>query len=275
MSDMLFKLDSVSYSYLNKFPGLSNISLEIKPGENVTILGSNGSGKSTLIQILAGLYFAQKGIVEAFGCALTQKAFDDDNFRKLFRSKVGIVFQNSEVQLFSPTVEEELYFGPLQLEKPADKIRESVLHFSKLLGIEKLLSRSPNHLSVGEKKKVAIASVLAIEPEVLLLDEPTAGLDPRTTSELIDLILHYHSLGKTVITATHDLNVASEIATRIYILNEDKTICASGGCSDILLNQDLLIKYNLAHIHTHRHGEDWHKHMHNIGQHEHKDEKNI
>ncbi|MFH1199020.1 MAG: ABC transporter ATP-binding protein [Candidatus Omnitrophota bacterium] len=270
MSETLFRLENVSYSYLNKFPGLNNINLEIKQGENVTILGSNGSGKSTLIQILAGLFFAQKGTVQAFGRNLTQNVFDDDNFRKLFRSKVGIVFQNSEVQLFSPTVEEELYFGPLQLEKPVEEIKKSVSHFSNLLGIEKLFSRSPNHLSVGEKKKVALASVLAIEPEVLLLDEPTAGLDPRTTSELIDLILHYHNLGKTVITATHDLHVVSEIATRIYILNEEKTICASGDCADILLNQELLIKYNLAHIHTHKHGAQWHKHIHNIGQHDHK-----
>jgi len=275
MSEILFKLENVSYSYLNKFPGLNNINLEIKQGENIVILGSNGSGKSTLIQILAGLFFAQKGIVKAFGRKLDSQAFNDDNFRKLFRSQVGIVFQNSEVQLFSPTVEEELYFGPLQLEKPADKIKESVMYFSKLLGIEKLLSRSPNHLSVGEKKKVALASVLAIEPEVLLLDEPTAGLDPRTTSELIDLILHINSLGKTVITATHDLNVVSEISPCIYILSEEKTICANGDARDILSNQDLLIKYNLAHIHAHKHGDAWHKHMHNIGQHEHRDEKNI
>lgn len=275
MNEALFKLENVSYSYLNRFPGLNNINLEIKQGESITILGSNGSGKSTLIQILAGLQFAQKGTVQALGRMLTPDIFDDDSFRKLFRSKVGIVFQNSEVQLFSPTVEEELYFGPLQLEKPVDKIKESVMYFSSLLGIEKLLSRSPNHLSVGEKKKVALASVLAIEPEVLLLDEPTAGLDPRTTSELIDLILHYHSLGKTIITATHDLPVVSEIATRIYILSEEKTICVSGNAQDILPNQDLLIKYNLAHIHTHKHGNAWHKHMHNIGQHEHRDEKNI
>lgn len=275
MSETLFKLENVSYSYLNKFPGLNNINLEIRIGENITILGANGSGKSTLLQVLAGLQFAQKGAVQAFGRKLTQNIFDDDNFRKLFRTKVGIVFQNSEVQLFSPTVEEELYFGPLQLEKPADKIKESVLYFSKLLGIDKLFSRSPNHLSVGEKKKVALASVLAIEPEVLLLDEPTAGLDPRTTSELIDLILHINSLGKTIITATHDLPVVSEIAARIYILNEEKTICASGNAQDILSNQELLIKYNLAHIHTHRHGDSWHKHLHNISQHEHKNEKNI
>lgn len=275
MNATVFKLENVSYAYLNKFPGLSNINLEIKAGENVTILGANGSGKSTLIHILAGLFFAQKGNLEAFGRKLDEAAFEDDKFRKSFRSRVGLVFQNSQVQLFSPTVEEELYFGPLQLDLAPGIIDENIRRLSKALGIEKLFSRSPNHLSQGEKKKVAIASVLAIEPEVLLLDEPTAGLDPRTASELVDLILGYHSLGKTVITSTHDLHLASEIATCIYILNEEKSIAYGAPCQKILANQELLIKYNLAHIHLHRHGENWHKHSHNLGQHAHEDKRNI
>jgi cobalt/nickel transport system ATP-binding protein len=266
MPENIFELEDVEFTYLGKFTGLNKINLEVKQGESIAILGANGSGKSTLLHLLAGLIYSEKGYAKAFGRILDKNVFDDEEFRRFFRSKVVLLFQNTEAQLFSSDVTEELYFGPLQLDLPPAEIRNSIIKLATLLGIKKLFDRSPHQLSMGEKKKVAIASILAINPEVLLLDEPTAGLDPRTTRELIDLILTYHhGEGKTVITATHDLHIVSEIADKIYILNEEKAIAASGACKEILSNQELLNKYNLVHIHPHMHEESWHKHPHQHG----------
>jgi cobalt/nickel transport system ATP-binding protein len=262
MERKLFELKNVEYRYLGKFPGLSDINLKVNAGERIVILGANGSGKSTLLYILAGLIYPLQGVAEAFGRILDKDTFDDEDFRGFFRSRVSLLFQNPEVQLFSPTVEEELYFGPQQLDLPLKKIEDEIKKLSNLLGIENILQRAPHQLSMGEKKKVAIASILAINPEVLLLDEPTAGLDPRTSRELIDLIIEYHKLGKTVITATQDLHIVPEIADKIYILDENKTIACSGDWKDILSNQQLLMKYNLLHIHKHRHQDAWHTHPH-------------
>ena len=262
MEKKLFELKNVEYSYLGKFPGLEGINLKINPAERVVILGANGSGKSTLLYILAGLIHPLHGSVEAFGRIIDKDTFDDENFRRFFRSKVSLLFQNPEIQLFSPTVEEELYFGPQQLDLPLERIEEEIEKISASLDIKKIFHRTPQQLSMGEKKKVAIASILAINPEVLLLDEPTAGLDPRTARELVDLIIEYHKLGKTVITATHDLHIVPEIADKIYILDEKKTIACSGNWQDILSNQQILMKHNLLHIHKHQHKDSWHTHPH-------------
>ena len=263
--EKIFELADVNFSYLGKFPALNNISLAIDKGENVVILGANGSGKSTLLHLLAGLIFPSKGSVAAFGRVINRDVFDDESFRQYFRKRVVVLFQNSDVQLFSPTVEEELYFGPLQLEIKIEEAKKIIDSLSEMLDIKKLFNRSPYQLSVGEKKKVAIASILAISPEVLLLDEPTAGLDPRTSRELIDLITQYHGQGKTIIAATHDLHFVSEVADKIYILSEEKTIAASGTKDEILSNRDLLNSHNLVHIHSHMHKDNWHKHLHQHG----------
>ncbi|HLD82813.1 MAG TPA: ABC transporter ATP-binding protein [Candidatus Omnitrophota bacterium] len=262
MPEPLFELKNAGFSYLGKFSALKDISLNIKTGESIVILGANGSGKSTLLSIMSGLAFLDSGSFKAFGRPIDKDTFNDDNFRREFRQGVGLLFQNSDIQLFCSTVEEELYFGPLQLGMAQEKASAEVENLSNLLGIKKLLQRSPHQLSIGEKRKVAIASILAVNPQVLLLDEPTAGLDAGTCTELIDLILEYHQQAKTIITATHDLHIAQEIADTIYIFNEEKSIAASGSCADILSNQELLLKHNLAHIHTHRHDHTLHKHLH-------------
>jgi cobalt/nickel transport system ATP-binding protein len=262
MEENLFELENLSFLYLDKFSALYDITMQINKGQSIAILGANGSGKSTLLHILNGLIYPQKGTARAFGRVLNQNAFDDEKFRRYFRSRVGLLFQNPDAQLFSPTVEEELYFGPLQLDLPLGEAKNKIEEVCRLLDIKKILARAPYQLSIGEKKKVAIASILAIEPDIMLLDEPSAGLDPRTNRELIDLIMEYHEQGKTIITATHDLHLVSEIATHIYILDEQRTIAASGKASDILVNQDLLLKHNLMHIHVHKHPDTLHKHPH-------------
>lgn len=258
----VFSVTEVSYSYLHKYPAVSKITLDIFSGQTVAFLGANGSGKSTLLQILDGLIFPVQGRVDFFGRQLREDDFSDPVFSRNFRSKVGLLFQNSDIQLFCPTVKEDIAFGPLYLGFAQDEIEERVVQISTRLRIEKLLERAPYQLSVGEKRKVAIAGVLAISPDVLLLDEPTAGLDPATVRQLLDVIFEYHSQGKTVITATHDLHIIREIADTVFIMGEDKNIVARGKGDEILANEELLLKYNLAHIHKHRHGTQWHEHPH-------------
>ncbi|MCX5710257.1 MAG: ABC transporter ATP-binding protein [Candidatus Omnitrophica bacterium] len=262
MSKPVFELEDLNYSYLGKFPALSDINLKIEAGEKVALLGANGTGKSTLLHILDALVFPDAGSIRFSGQDLNENVFNDEKFSRDFRRRVGLVFQNPDVQLFCPTVKEDIVFGPLQLGIAQNEIKKRLDNLVEILNIRDLVNRQPHQLSVGEKKKVSIASVLIIEPEVLLLDEPTAGLDPATCRQLLDLIDDFHAQGRTVITATHDLHMVPELAEDLRILNKERTITAAGPCKDLLANQDLLKQNNLVHIHKHRHDGSWHKHPH-------------
>jgi len=175
---------------------------------------------------------------------------------------VGLLFQNPDVQLFCPTVFDEIAFGPLQLDLPREDVLEQCHEMIRMLNLEKIAHRSPHQLSGGEKKKVALASVLAMNPEVLLLDEPTAGLDPRTQVWLVEVLDELHSMGKTIITATHDLSILEEIADRAYVMAEDHAIVADGPAAEILDDLDLLLRVNLIHEHAHEHEGFVHRHGH-------------
>ncbi len=262
MAEPLFALKEVCFSYPEQVPALCGISLTIEEGAKVAIIGANGTGKSTLLMLLDALFFPSRGSVKAFGRELSEENLNAATFSRFFRSRVGFVFQNPEVQLFCPTVKEDIAFGPLQLGVPQDEVQQRLEKLVALFKIAPLLERSPHQLSIGEKKKVAIASVLAVAPDVMLLDEPTAGLDPATTRELLDLILEYHTQGKTIITATQDLHILPELAQKIYLLGAGNTIVASGKTEDILSDQDLLSRHNLLHIHRHEHAASWHTHPH-------------
>ena len=172
------------------------------------------------------------------------------------------MFQNPDVQLFSATVWDEVAFGPLQLGLSRERITTTVEELLASLRIMDLRDRAPHTLSDGQKKKVAIASSLATDPDVLLLDEPTNGLDPRTQVWLIELLDELHHRGKTIITATHDLSIAGDIADRAIVLSEEQTIAADGPFWDVIENEDLLLKVNLIHEHAHRHGDSAHVHRH-------------
>jgi cobalt/nickel transport system ATP-binding protein len=241
----IFKLENVSYYYLDHRIALSSINLEIKRGERICILGPNGSGKTTLLRILDGLIFPKEGRFWAFSREITEKTFDDLEFNRFFRKNVVLLFQNVDAQLFSPTVEDELTFGPLQLGLPYNEIKKRIEYISKTFRISHLLNRSPYQLSEGEKKKVALASLLIINPEIILLDEPTNGLDPRSAKELILYIKNLQSQGKTVITATHILNIVPEISDKIFILGENKNILKMGNPEQILSDKRFLEKINL------------------------------
>jgi cobalt/nickel transport system ATP-binding protein len=179
VSDNDFVLKRVRHEYRRGSPALGPLELEIGRGQHVAVVGANGSGKSTLLRILDGLVFPSTGEVLAFDEPLTEAALEHPVFRRGFRSRVGFVFQEADVQLFCSNVLDELAFGPLQLGLPTEDVRRRVEEVAGQLRIDKLLDRPPYSLSGGEKKRVAIASVITMQPRVLLLDEPTAALDPR------------------------------------------------------------------------------------------------
>src|SRR5437016_4268341 len=167
----LLALHGVSYRYLDRFPALDDVSLAVHPQEKVALLGANGSGKSTLLKVLDGLVFPDDGVYEAFGAKVTEENLEDEQFNRAFRSRVGFVFQNSDAQVFSPTVREEIAFGPMSLGLDVEAVRNRVDDTLAMLDIQDLAERAPYQLSGGEKKRVAIASVLVMNPDVLLLDE--------------------------------------------------------------------------------------------------------
>ena len=271
--ETIFDLKNVSYSYVGKIDALKDVTLKINRGEQVSIIGSNGCGKSTLLAILDGLVYPTSGQFYAFDNLINEDAFDaiaDNEFRTYFRTKVGFVFQNSDVQLFCPTVYEEIAFGPLQLNLPAEEVRSRVEDVLEMMQIGKLRDRSPHTLSGGEKKKVCIATVLVNNPDVLLLDEPSAGLDPRTQLWLVDLLVELGRAGKTVITATHDLEIIDQISKRAIIMGEDHRVKMDKDSKSVLSNYELLLSANLVHEHTHLHGKMVHEHLHFHGKaHEH------
>jgi len=245
LNHTIFKLDSVTYAYPQGEPVLKDLSLEISAGERLSILGANGCGKSTLLKLLAGLIFPQSGTMTAFGDRIEQNRFGDE-FSKQYHRKVGFIFQDSEVQLFCSTVYEELAFGPLQLGLGRDVVKQRIDELSTMLGIEKLLEKTPFKLSGGEKKKVAIASVLILNPDVLILDEPTNSLDPRSQAWLLNLLQSLNQTGKTLIFATHNLVLVPEVSDRAILFDEDHTIAADMPVKELLQDEALLKKVNLV-----------------------------
>ncbi len=258
----VFSLHNVTYSYANGDAVLKDLTLDFPAGERSVILGANGTGKSTLLALLDGLIFPKSGSLSVFGRPLSEETLDDRAFAMDFRKRVAFVFSNPDVQLFSSTVWDEIAFGPLQLGLSLAEIREIVDLQLESLRIADLRDRAPHTLSDGQKKKVAIASSMATDPEVLLLDEPTNGLDPRTQVWLIEVLHELRRKGKTVISATHDLSIAGDIAERAVVLAEDHTIAADDAFQDIITNDDLLLMVNLIHEHAHYHGDMTHVHRH-------------
>jgi cobalt/nickel transport system ATP-binding protein len=256
----LLEVQDVYYAYKRGIPALSGVSFGVSTGERVVILGANGCGKTTLLRLLGGLIFPQKGSYHAFGREITEALLSRDPFGMFFRKEIGILFQNSEAQLFNPTVEDEVAFGPLQMNESSEAVRGGVAKAMGVFGLHSLAGRPPFELSGGEKKKVALASVMVMDPQLLLLDEPTAGLDPRSSQTLVELIREAQAKGKTVITATNDLHIVEELASRVLVLGEDRRILASGPPEEILTNRPVLLSANLVPSHRHARGALWHEH---------------
>ncbi len=259
----MFRVENVTFRY-GSVVALNDVSLQIEEGKRSALLGANGSGKSTLLRMLDGLCFPDSGAISFRGDPIDAASLEDDGFALTFRRRVGLVFQNPDVQLFNPTVFDEVAFGPLQMQWSKSEIRQKVEATLETLEITHLKDRPPHRLSGGEKKRVAIASVLVLDPEVLLLDEPTAALDPRSQSQIIDLLIGWGDGKKTVITATHDLGLVEDIADDCFLL-ESGTLVAHGEPSAILENEALLRGSNLIHEHRHAHpslGIHTHPHTH-------------
>jgi cobalt/nickel transport system ATP-binding protein len=262
-----YSLVGVRQAYREGVDALAGITLDIRRGEQVAVVGPNGSGKSTLLKVLDGLVFPSAGSIRTFGRELTEDALQEPEFRREFRSRVGFVFQDADVQLFSANVYDELAFGPLQLGLAEAEVRERVEEIGRGLRLEKLLDRAPYTLSGGEKKRVAIASVLTMRPDVLLLDEPTNALDPRSQVWLLEVLTQMKRAGRTVVIATHDLSAAEEACDRMIVLSEDHVVVADASPHDVLGMRELLLEVNLIHEHSHRHGvrEPGHVHPHSHG----------
>jgi cobalt/nickel transport system ATP-binding protein len=261
MEDIV-RIDEVSYSYYDKIPALSGVSLSLSEGEKFAVIGSNGSGKSTLLKVMNGLIYPRSGRVFFQGREVSEGSLRDRAFLRSFRSSVGYVFQNSDVHLFCPSVLDELMFGPLQLGLSSDEAGQRAKDVMEMLEIAHLQDRPSYMLSGGEKKRVAIGSVLTMNPGVLLLDEPMSGLDPRTRSFLIELMILLNNAGKTLVIATHDLSLISELQCRVAVLSEDHCLEKIGTADEILQDDDLLLKVNLIHEHIHYHGNQAHVHLH-------------
>jgi cobalt/nickel transport system ATP-binding protein len=261
LAENIFNLQNAGFSYRAESLLFTDLNLSIEAGESICLLGANGSGKSSLLKILCALNYIEIGSFKAFGYEISEKQMENDNFCKDYYRRVGFVFQNSDAQLFTTRVWDEIAFGPLQMDFPRKEIQNRVNDIIKVLQIEHLANRPPFRLSGGEKKKVALASILVLNPEVIILDEPTAGLDPRSQNWLVDLLLQLNSVGRTIIVATHDLNLAHTLTKRTLLLSEEHKVVYDGDTQESLRNTDLLMKVNLIDQFTHIHEQFKHLHI--------------
>ncbi len=244
-------LKEISYFYEDLL-SVDRVGFDIKEREKIVLLGNNGSGKSTLLRILAGLYYPKSGEYYLNGIKINKKST-----KKEFRKKIGILFQNPESMIFNPTVYDEIAFSLKEFE--FDDIKDRVHEIAKKFDVEKFLKKSPLSLSGGEKQKVMLSSILSYDPELLLLDEPTAAMDPKTTGWFIDMLF---DIDKTVVVATHDLSLAYEVSDRAIVIDDKHQKIYDGDIEKLYEDLELLIRANLIHKHRHKHKDFSHSHYH-------------
>lgn len=228
--DPIIEISQLSFHYPDGKLALNEISLNVSPGEKVAIVGPNGAGKSTLLLHLNGI-FEGKGQVLINGLEVKK-----NNLGQI-RAWVGVVFQNPDDQLFSPTVFEDVAYGPIYQGVDKQGVREKVHEALAAVHMTEYAERNPYHLSSGEKKRIAIATVLSMEPQILIFDEPTAGMDPRARRELIELL---HELPQTILIATHDLLLVEQLTPRTVLLNQGRIV--ADGSTAAILNDEVLLE---------------------------------
>lgn len=230
----VIKVNDLYFSYPDGHAALYGVSLKLCPGDKVALVGPNGAGKSTLMLHLNGI-LEGRGEIEVGGMRLKR-----DNLA-LIRAMVGLVFQNPDDQLFSPTVFEDVAFGPLHMGLPESEVVARVDSALEAVRMSTYRDRLSHHLSVGEKKRIAIATVLSMNPKILILDEPSAGLDPRARRTLINLL---RELPITMLVSTHDMKLVQELFPRTIVMDNGR-IVADGSTKDILENEKLLNEHGL------------------------------
>ena len=235
MSGAVLEVQGLAYAYPDGHQALFGVNLRVQQGERVALLGPNGAGKTTLVLHLNGILAAGAGSVSVSGLAVTK-----DNLREV-RRRVGVVFQDPDDQLFMPSVRADVEFGPANLGLRGAALEARVIAALDQVGMVDFIDRPPHHLSFGQRRRVAVATVLAMEPEILVLDEPSSNLDPASRRELADII---RSLDVTVLMVTHDLPYAYELCPRSVVLS-DGVVVADGATRDVLTDDALMSAHRL------------------------------
>lgn len=242
MTNIQLSTENLSFTYPDGTQALKNINIEIEKGEKVAIIGPNGAGKSTLFSHFNGLTEPTSGCVKIEGKAIS---FEKDELLKV-RQKVGIVFQDPNDQLFAPTVKEDIAFGPMNLGLSYGEVEKRVEDALKMVGMENYEDKTPHHLSGGQQKRIAIAGIIAMKPELMILDEPTAGLDPDGVEKVLNIMNQLNKEGMTLIISSHDIDMISRYADKIFVLYNGEII-ESGNKNKIFSDMELLKK---AHLRT-------------------------
>jgi len=239
MANPLVEVINVSYTYPGGIKAINGITMTVEQGEFIALLGQNGSGKTTLAKLMSGLLKPDEGMVLIKGKDIKDLTVSER------ASIVGYVFQNPEHQIFASTLYDEIAFGPRNLGLPEEEVKRRVDEALKIVDLDKPLNAFPHLLSVGEKHRVAIASVIAMKPEFLILDEPTTGIDFKRSLQLMRILLKYRENGGSIMMITHDLYLAAEFANRVIILKDGIKI-ADGPPEKVLVNEELLTEAGLA-----------------------------
>ncbi len=238
MEKAILKVEDLSYIYGNGMAALNDVSVDIYEGEKIAVMGSNGSGKSTFFLNMNGVYTPQQGKIVYRGSVITKKNVKD------LRKSIGIVFQDADNQIIASTVRAEVAFGPMNLKLPKEEVLERVEEALAYMNITDFKERPPHYLSGGEKKRVSIADIIAMKPEIIIFDEPTAALDPINAMMLEEVLAELGSEGKTLLISTHDVDFAYRWAERLLVFCQGKII-ADGKPLEIFQNKAILSQANL------------------------------
>ena len=240
MEQIHLETKDLSYTYHDGTQALKKVNIKIKKGEKIAIMGPNGAGKSTLFSHFNGLNEPTSGHVAIDGEKIV---FERDELLKV-RQKVGIVFQDPNDQLFAPTVKEDVAFGPMNLGLDYDEIEKRIKESLEMVGMAGFEEKTPHHLSGGQQKRVAIAGIIAMRPEIMILDEPTAGLDPEGVDKVLNILNNLNKEGMSIVISSHDIEMVNQFADKIFVLY-DGEIIAEGDRHQIFSDKELLRKAHL------------------------------